>query len=45
LPGVLTKFADLARLPDLLAERRYSEADIERIMHGNWIRFLERAWD
>ena len=43
-PTDVQTIADLARIPDLLAERRYSERDIEQIMHGNWIRFLEQAW-
>jgi membrane dipeptidase len=40
----LETIADLARVPDLLARRGYSPTDIERIMHGNWLRFLEAAW-
>ena len=43
-PLDLDTIADLSSVPDLLAERRYSEHDIAKIMHGNWIRFLERAW-
>jgi membrane dipeptidase len=43
-PTDVETIADLARIPDLLAERRYSERDIQQIMHGTWIRFLERAW-
>jgi membrane dipeptidase len=40
----LETIADLARVPDLLAKRGYSATDIAQIMHGNWIRFLEKAW-
>jgi membrane dipeptidase len=43
-PGDLDTIADLQRLPAMFAERGYAEGDIERIMHGNWIAFLERAW-
>jgi membrane dipeptidase len=43
-PGDLETIADLARLPDMLAKRGYSAADIRGIMHGNWLRFLENAW-
>ncbi|MBI4558237.1 MAG: membrane dipeptidase [Candidatus Hydrogenedentes bacterium] len=32
--------ADLQRLPAMLAERGYTDADIANIMHGNWLRFL-----
>lgn len=40
----LETIADLARLSGMLAERGYSTADIELILHGNWLRFLEKAW-
>jgi membrane dipeptidase len=36
--------ADLRKLPDMLSRRGYSQADIELIMHGNWIRFLRETW-
>jgi membrane dipeptidase len=42
--GDLETIADLARVPELLAKRGYSQADVEGIMHGNWLRFLESAW-
>lgn len=43
-PTDLETIADLVRVSDLLAKRGYSQEDIARIMHGNWIRFLEAAW-
>jgi membrane dipeptidase len=43
-PADLDTIADLARLPEMLAARGYSAADIEGVMHGNWLRFLESAW-
>jgi membrane dipeptidase len=43
-PHDLETIADLARVPELLARRGYPRQDVERIMHGNWVRFLERAW-
>jgi membrane dipeptidase len=43
-PADLDTIADLQRLPGLLAERGYPPADIELIMHGNWVRFLREAW-
>jgi membrane dipeptidase len=43
-PGDLDTIADLARLPELLAARGYPPADIDLILHGNWIRFLTTAW-
>ena len=43
-PGDLDTIADLQRLPDMLRQRGYKEADVEQIAHGNWIRFLKEAW-
>ena len=40
----LDTIADLQRLPGMLAERGYSQADVEKVMHGNWVRFLLKAW-
>ncbi|HEY4936137.1 MAG TPA: membrane dipeptidase [Puia sp.] len=36
--------ADLQKLPELLKQRGYSEADTGNILHGNWLRFLRKAW-
>ncbi|NML64849.1 peptidase M19 [Hymenobacter sp. RP-2-7] len=43
-PYDLETIADLQQLPDLLARRGYSVPDIEGLLHGNWLRFLRRAW-
>ena len=43
-PSDLDTIADLQRLPDLLAARGYSADDIARVMHGNFLRFLNTAW-
>ena len=43
-PRDLDTIADLQRIPDLLRERGYAESDIEGVMHGNWLRLLQRAW-
>lgn len=43
-PQDLHTIADLARIPALLSKRGYPQADIDRIMHGNWLRLLEVAW-
>jgi membrane dipeptidase len=40
----LDSIADLARLSNLLAARGYTSADIEGIMHGNFLRVLREAW-
>ncbi len=40
-PKDLDRISDLqVRLPELLAQRGYPQADIERIMHANWLRFF-----
>lgn len=43
-PADLDTIADLQRLPAILKNRGYSDADIEGVMGGNWIRFLKRVW-
>ncbi|QJB32489.1 membrane dipeptidase [Chitinophaga oryzae] len=43
-PYDLETIADLQKLPDMLSGRGYKAADIENIMHGNWLRFLRKAW-
>jgi membrane dipeptidase len=41
-PDDLDTIADLQRLPALLAQRGYTDADVAAIMHGNWLRLLNR---
>ena len=43
-PYDLDTIADLQKVPALLAARGYTTADIDNIMHGNWLRLLQRAW-
>jgi membrane dipeptidase len=43
-PSDLDTIVDLQRMPDLMRTRGYSETDIEAVMHGNWIRFFEKAF-
>ncbi|WP_416864408.1 MAG: dipeptidase [Imperialibacter sp.] len=43
-PYDLNTIADLQTVPDLLTKRGYSEKEIEQVMHGNWLRFLQKAW-
>jgi membrane dipeptidase len=42
-PVDVQTIADLARLPQLLRERGYSEEDVRGIASGNFVRFLETA--
>ena len=43
-PSDLETIADLQKIPDLLLARGYSEEDVQQVMHGNWLRFLKKAW-
>jgi membrane dipeptidase len=43
-PHDLDTIADLQAIPGLLRQRGMGEADIQAIMHGNWIDLLTRAW-
>jgi len=40
----LDTIADLQKVGALLAQRGYKQGDVAAIMHGNWTRFLRRAW-
>jgi len=43
-PYDLKTIADLQKIVPLLEKRGYTQKDIESIMHGNWLRFLRKAW-
>ena len=43
-PSDLESIADLQKIPDLLLARGYSEEDVQKVMHGNWLRFLKKTW-
>src|ERR1700722_3064788 len=43
-PYDLETIADLQKIPALLTARGYNDTDIGNIMHGNWLRFLRKAW-
>jgi len=43
-PYDLDTIADLQNFPSLLSKRGYSNEDVINIMHGNWLRFLRKAW-
>jgi membrane dipeptidase len=44
-PSDLETIADLQKIPDLLLARGYSDEDLQKVMHGNWLRFLKKAWN
>ncbi len=43
-PYDLETIADLQKFPSMFLKRGYSSTDVENIMHGNWLRFLQNAW-
>jgi membrane dipeptidase len=43
-PYDLETIADLQKVLGLLKKRGYTDLDIENMMHGNWLRFLRKAW-
>lgn len=43
-PHDVETIADLQKIPDLLSKRGFSEDDIKKICHQNWLNFLEKAW-
>lgn len=43
-PADLETISDLQKIPDLLLLKGYSEIDVEKVMHGNWLNFLKKAW-
>ena len=43
-PYDLETIADLQKVPNLLKKRGYTDTDIDNMMHGNWLRFLRKAW-
>jgi membrane dipeptidase len=43
-PYDLDTISDLQNMSGLLAGRGYSQDDIANILHGNWLRFLRKAW-
>ena len=43
-PADVHTIADLARIPDLLKARGYSDEDIAGIAHGNFLRLMRKAW-
>ena len=43
-PYDIETIADLQKIPSLLEKRGYKKQDVENLMHGNWLRFLRKAW-
>jgi len=43
-PYDLVTITGLQKLIPLFYKRGYTKEDVENIMHGNWLRFLQNAW-
>jgi membrane dipeptidase len=43
-PYDLQTIADLDKVPALFLKRGYNQLDIEKLMHGNWLKFLRKHW-
>ncbi|WP_341836589.1 membrane dipeptidase [Chitinophaga pollutisoli] len=43
-PWDLHSIASLQNFTGILSRRGYAQADIDNILHGNWLRFLRKAW-
>jgi membrane dipeptidase len=43
-PADVETIGDLARIPDLLKARGYSDQDIAGVAHGNFMRLMRKAW-
>ncbi|WP_296702364.1 membrane dipeptidase [Algoriphagus sp.] len=43
-PHDLNSIADLNKVPDLLRLRGYSDQDVAKVMHGNWLNFFNKTW-
>ena len=42
MPFDFNTSADLQKFDGILAERGYTDEDIDNILHGNWLRFFRR---
>lgn len=43
-PADLKTISDLQKIPELLRQRGYSDSDVQKVMNGNWLNFLKKAW-
>lgn len=43
-PYDLNTISDMQKMGPLLEARGYTVEDVENILHGNWLRFLRKAW-
>jgi membrane dipeptidase len=43
-PEDVDTIADLQKIPDLLRQRGYTQVEVQKVMHGNWLNFLKKVW-
>ncbi|PZX54683.1 membrane dipeptidase [Algoriphagus ratkowskyi] len=43
-PHDINTITDLNTIAELLRKRGFTEKDIAKVMHGNWLKFLRKAW-
>lgn len=43
-PYDIRTIADLQRIPEKFFKRGFRDNEVKKLMHGNWLAFLERAW-
>lgn len=43
-PYDLETIADIQKVRELFLKRGYTTNDLENLMHGNWLKFLRKAW-
>ena len=44
-PCDMDTIADLQRIGEILRKRGYADADVAKVMHGNWIALLRSSWE
>lgn len=42
-PADLSTIADLQKLVPILTDRGYTEEDIQKVLHGNWVRIIQKS--
>jgi membrane dipeptidase len=45
MPYDMDTIADLTKYGGILTRRGYSQEDIAKIFHGNWLRLLRKSWN
>jgi len=43
-PYDLRSISDLSLFGERFLQRGFRQVDVEKLLHGNWIRFLRHAW-